>query len=147
MFGLIKVVFQYTYFFDDLQSKNTTILYNPLLSIPASGIIPKGPKIFQVSIPCTGKDEGVAHFVLGLEIYPHNHGKAMEIELELKKRCEKFETTDLCKMPCQNNGRCNQNGECECPQGYHGQFCEIGKYTLSSFPLKFKKKTSFPVLR
>lgn len=47
--------------------------------------------------------------------------------------CLISETTNLCKMPCQNNGRCNQNGECECPQGYHGQFCEIGKYT--SFPV------------
>ena len=36
--------FQFTYWFDSLKSKNKSLLYNPLLSIPKSGIIPKGPK-------------------------------------------------------------------------------------------------------
>ncbi|XP_045165919.2 wnt inhibitory factor 1-like isoform X2 [Mercenaria mercenaria] len=118
---------QYTYWFDNLKSKNKTILYNPLLSIPASGIIPKGPKVFQMSIPCTGKEEGVAHLVLGLRIMDQNNRpiNGSPIKLRLRKRCHEFETTNLCKMPCQNNGRCNQIGECECPQGYHGQYCEI----------------------
>lgn len=117
---------QYTYWFDNLKSKNKTILYNPLLSIPASGIIPKGPKVFQMSIPCTGKEEGVAHLVLGLRIMDHNNRpiKGSPIKLRLRKRCHEFETTNLCKMPCENNGRCNQIGECECSQGFHGQYCE-----------------------
>ncbi|XP_052255148.1 protein shifted-like isoform X2 [Dreissena polymorpha] len=116
----------YTYWFDELKSKNKTILYNPLLSIPASGIIPKGPKIFQVSIPCTGTEEGIAHLVLNLHIMDqHNKPvKGTPFKLRIKKQCNKFETTNLCKQPCKNNGRCNQFGECECPQGFHGLFCE-----------------------
>lgn len=117
----------YTYWFDNLKSKNKTILYNPLLSIPSSGIIPRGPKIFQMSIPCTGNEEGIAHLVLGLRITDHlnNPIRGSPIKLRLKKQCFQFETSNLCPMPCQNNGRCNQIGECECPQGYHGQFCEV----------------------
>ena len=37
------------------------------------------------------------------------------------------ETTNLCKNECQHGGRCNRLGECECTQGYHGQFCELGR--------------------
>lgn len=37
-------LFQFTYWFDDLQSMDENLLYKPLLSIPSSGIIPGGPK-------------------------------------------------------------------------------------------------------
>lgn len=32
-----------------------------------------------------------------------------------------------CSQPCQNNGVCNASGLCLCPQGFSGNFCEIGK--------------------
>lgn len=38
------VHFQFTYWFDDLQSMDESLLYRPLLSIPSSGVIPGGPK-------------------------------------------------------------------------------------------------------
>ena len=33
----------------------------------------------------------------------------------------------MCESECQHGGRCNQFGECECTQGYHGKYCELGK--------------------
>lgn len=40
---VLHFVSQFSYWFDDLRSLNMSLLYNPLLSIPASGIIPTGP--------------------------------------------------------------------------------------------------------
>ncbi|KAK3585844.1 hypothetical protein CHS0354_038369, partial [Potamilus streckersoni] len=118
---------KFTYWFDGLKSLNTALLYHPLLSIPAYGIIPKGPKIFQMSIPCTGNGEGVADLILGLQILDQSENpiQGSPIKLKLKKQCKAFVTTSLCKSECQNGGRCNQFSECDCKQGYHGKFCEI----------------------
>lgn len=33
--------------------------------------------------------------------------------------------------PCRNGGKCIQDGndfDCDCPQGYKGRFCHVGKY-------------------
>ena len=45
-----------------------------------------------MSIPCTGKDEGVAHLILGLRIMDQNNKpiKGSPIKLRLRKRCFKF---------------------------------------------------------
>ena len=48
--------------------------------------------VFQMSIPCTGNDDGVATLVLGLQIMDQ-HGKPIRgspIKLKLKKQCHAF---------------------------------------------------------
>ncbi|KAL5013895.1 hypothetical protein ScPMuIL_008165 [Solemya velum] len=118
---------EFSYWFDDLRSLNMSLLYNPLLSIPASGIIPTGPTVFQMSIPCTGKQKGVATLILGLQIFNkiRHPIRGSPIKIKLKKECEAFVTTTLCKLECRNNGRCDLYGECICAQGFRGKYCEI----------------------
>ncbi|XP_064606949.1 wnt inhibitory factor 1-like isoform X2 [Liolophura sinensis] len=116
----------FTYFFDGLKSLDQNVLYNPLLSIPASGLIPSKTTVFQMAIPCTGNKEGVASLILGLQIFDYEGRpiKGSPIKLKLRKQCREFVTTSLCRHECQNGGRCNQFGDCECKQGFNGKSCE-----------------------
>ncbi|OWF39316.1 protein shifted-like isoform X2 [Mizuhopecten yessoensis] len=116
----------FTYWFNDLKSLDTRLLYNPLLSIPVSGMIPHRPKVFQMSIPCTGEDDGTASLTLGLQIF-NKHGQPIRgspMQFKLKKSCSAFVSSQLCPFECINGGRCSQFGHCECAQGYHGLKCE-----------------------
>ncbi|XP_033746635.1 wnt inhibitory factor 1-like isoform X1 [Pecten maximus] len=116
----------FTYWFNDLKSLDTRLLYNPLLSIPVSGMIPHRPKVFQMSIPCTGEDDGTASLTLGLQIF-NKHGQPIRgspMQFKLKKTCSAFVSSQLCPFECLNGGRCSQFGHCECAQGYHGLKCE-----------------------
>lgn len=40
-------------------------------------------------------------------------------------------TSTLCDYECQNNGRCNLLGQCECTQGFYGKRCELCKYLIN----------------
>ncbi|XP_048257432.1 wnt inhibitory factor 1-like isoform X3 [Haliotis rufescens] len=114
----------FKYWFENLTSLNTSLLYNPLLSIPTQGWIPHGQTVFQMSIPCTGKEKGVASLLLGLRIYNNKSGLALEgtpISFTLKKECHAFA---LCNPICQNNGTCISPEVCACPEGYTGTHCE-----------------------
>ncbi|KAK6174909.1 hypothetical protein SNE40_013470 [Patella caerulea] len=114
---------RFRYWFENLTSLDQHLLYNPLLSIPAHGWIPHQATVFQMSIPCTGKDEGVASIVLGLHIYTTS-GHAVHntpIIFKLKKRCTAFA---LCNPRCENNGTCVSPRMCACPAGYSGHHCE-----------------------
>jgi hypothetical protein len=49
--------------------------------------------VFQMSIPCTGKEKGVASLLLGLRIFNNSSGLALDgtpISFTLKKHCEAF---------------------------------------------------------
>lgn len=117
----------FTYWFDELKTLDVNLLYTPLLSIPASGVIPGGPKIFQMSIPCTGKGKGISTLILGLQIFNENGRpiKGSPMKLTLKKHCEAFVPSTLCQFECLNGGFCNHLGLCECAQGFHGKRCEL----------------------
>lgn len=117
----------FTYWFDELKTLDVNLLYTPLLSIPASGVIPDGPKIFQMSIPCTGREKGISTLILGLQIFNKNRRpiKGSPMKLTLKKHCEAFVPSTLCQFECQNGGFCNHLGVCECAQGFHGKRCEL----------------------
>lgn len=43
-------------------------------------------------------------------------------------RCEISESCKIVK--CKNGGKCNLNGQCSCPNGWGGFYCEIGKNFL-----------------
>lgn len=43
-------------------------------------------------------------------------------------------TSTLCDYECQNNGRCNLLGQCECTQGFYGKRCELCKYYIHIGP-------------
>ncbi|XP_046580627.1 wnt inhibitory factor 1-like isoform X1 [Haliotis rubra] len=118
----------FKYWFENLTSLNTSLLYNPLLSIPTQGWIPHGQTVFQMSIPCTGKEKGVASLLLGLRIYNNRSGLALEgtpISFTLKKECHAFDTSSLCESECENGGTCTEVGECSCMQGFEGKFCRL----------------------
>ncbi|XP_048257430.1 wnt inhibitory factor 1-like isoform X2 [Haliotis rufescens] len=118
----------FKYWFENLTSLNTSLLYNPLLSIPTQGWIPHGQTVFQMSIPCTGKEKGVASLLLGLRIYNNKSGLALEgtpISFTLKKECHAFDTSSLCESECENGGTCTEVGECSCMQGFEGKFCRL----------------------
>nr|KAG5711274.1 hypothetical protein BaRGS_005971 [Batillaria attramentaria] len=115
------------YVFDNFTSLDPHLLYPPLLGIPTRGLIPSGPTVFQITIPCKGKEEGVASLVLGLTIY-NKYNRPLEgtpIKFKLRKQCVAFVTASLCPGDCQNGGTCNEFGACECRQGFHGTYCEI----------------------
>ena len=37
------------------------------------------------------------------------------------------ESKTMCSQPCKNGGNCNQYGQCDCPPGYFGPQCQLGK--------------------
>ncbi|XP_076448578.1 uncharacterized protein LOC143285218 [Babylonia areolata] len=108
-------------------SLDPRLLYPPLLGVPAYGVIPRDPTVFQITIPCKGVEEGVASLVLGLTIYSRDGRplKGTPIKFKLKKQCVAFVTTSLCSGECQNGGTCTQFGQCECRQGFQGEYCQI----------------------
>ncbi|KAK3765247.1 hypothetical protein RRG08_051870 [Elysia crispata] len=89
--------------------------------------IPRNDTVFQITIPCKGKEKGVASLYLGLQIYDQNYRplKGTPIKFRLRKQCEAFVTSSLCKQGCRNGGTCNPHGVCECPQGFRGTLCDI----------------------
>ncbi|XP_041350202.1 wnt inhibitory factor 1-like isoform X2 [Gigantopelta aegis] len=114
---------QFSYWFENLTSLDPHLLYNPLLSIPAHGWIPRMETVFQMSIPCTGKNKGIASLVLGLNIYNRRRLpiEGTPISFTLKKQCTAFA---MCNPSCQNNGTCVSPEVCACPPGYLGKHCE-----------------------
>ncbi|VDI75126.1 Hypothetical predicted protein, partial [Mytilus galloprovincialis] len=120
--------FVFTYWFDELRTLDVKLLYTPLLSIPTSGVIPGGPSIFQISIPCTGKEDGISTLILGLQIFTDKGRpiKGSPMKLTLKKKCDAFvpSTRSLCDPSCENNGTCMSPEVCICPDGFSGKRCE-----------------------
>ncbi|BFZ10872.1 hypothetical protein BsWGS_13910 [Bradybaena similaris] len=116
----------YSYFFDDFVSLDQHLLYQPLLGIPARGYIPRFRTEFQITIPCKGKERGVASLVLGLKIFDHLRRPldGTPIHFRLKKQCMAFVTSALCQQECKNGGTCNPHGVCECPPGFKGPLCD-----------------------
>ncbi|XP_059153752.1 wnt inhibitory factor 1-like isoform X2 [Physella acuta] len=117
----------YTYVFDNFTSLDQHLLYQPLLGIPERGYIPRYPTVFQITIPCKGKEKGVASLRVGLKIFDHWQKplKGTPIRIRLKKQCVAFVTSSLCRPGCRNGGTCNGHGVCECPQGFKGPLCDI----------------------
>ncbi|GFO44067.1 wnt inhibitory factor 1-like [Plakobranchus ocellatus] len=115
------------YVFENFTSLDQHLLYQPLLGIPATGYIPSRATDFQITIPCKGKEKGVASLSLGLQIYDRHHRllRGTPIKFRLRKQCEAFVTSSLCKQGCRNGGTCNPHGVCECPQGFRGPLCDI----------------------
>ncbi|XP_064632854.1 protein shifted-like isoform X2 [Lineus longissimus] len=124
----------YWYYFAELLSMDTMMLYDPLLSIPVSGLISGEQASFEVAIPCTGRKKGIASLHIKLHI-TDAWAKPIDgspLQLRMRKECAvhgnlvKKESLYLsCDSKCENGGRCNEHGDCECRQGYHGSFCEL----------------------
>ncbi|CAL1529376.1 unnamed protein product [Lymnaea stagnalis] len=123
---------RYKYVFDNFTSLDQHLLYQPLLGIPDKGDIPHFATVFQITIPCKGKEKGVASLLIRLKIYEQGRKpppKGTSIEFRLKKQCNIFVTSSLCRPGCRNGGTCNVHGVCECPQGYKGVLCDIALCT------------------
>ena len=95
------------------------------LSIPRSGVIPRRPTDFRVSLPCTGLKAGIANFKLVFEVRDQA-GQPLEgspIRLKLGKYCRLQNETCLVQK-CAHGGVCTPYGDCLCQKGYVGRRCE-----------------------
>ncbi|XP_074646369.1 wnt inhibitory factor 1-like isoform X2 [Tubulanus polymorphus] len=135
---LIKLTWQagkqstYWYYFAELRSLDPSAMYDPLLSIPATGRIPSQQTSFEIAIPCTGRSTDIARLQLTLHIND-NYGRPVEgspLRLNMRKQCKsqkkdpKGSSATLCDKKCLNGGRCNDRGICNCVRGYVGSHCD-----------------------
>ncbi|XP_053621527.1 protein shifted isoform X2 [Plodia interpunctella] len=118
---------RYEYNFETLSSSDLKIMKPPVLSIKTRGRVPKTPKEFSVSLPCMGNVSGVATFGISLELKTvHNNVslKGTPLRLNLKKECAQRGPDPECDKKCANQGWCNHEKICQCPEGYMGQHCK-----------------------
>ncbi|KAI8438969.1 hypothetical protein MSG28_011276 [Choristoneura fumiferana] len=104
---------KYHYHFDILTSSDPKVLKPPVLSIKTQGRVPKRPK--------------------GSLVLKHGRGvplKGTPLRLNLKKECaqrgvylERTGPDPECDKKCANQGWCNHEKICQCPEGYMGQHC------------------------
>ncbi|XP_041975058.1 protein shifted-like isoform X2 [Aricia agestis] len=116
---------RYYYNFDILTSSDPKVLKPPVLSIKTQGRVPKTPKEFSILLPCMGNVSGVATFEIGLSL-KNGRGtplKGTPLRLNLKKECAQRGPDPECDKKCANNGWCNHEKICQCPDGYMGQHC------------------------
>ncbi|KAF2901450.1 hypothetical protein ILUMI_04726 [Ignelater luminosus] len=116
---------KYYYHFDRLQSFDESILEPPVLSIKIKGRVPKRPKEFSIFLPCLGNSSGIATFGIGLLIESRK-GKPLNgtpLRLKLRKECSQRNPDPECDKKCANNGWCNHERICQCPEGYMGPYC------------------------
>lgn len=119
---------KYNYHFDQLQSYDESILEAPEISIKTKGRVPKRPKEFSIFLPCLGNSSGIARFGIGLLIETRK-GKPLNgtpLRLKLKKECSFSQRNPdpECDKKCANEGWCNHEKICQCPEGYMGQYCK-----------------------
>ena len=117
---------KYTYKFLRIRAEDPTIMEGLQLSIPRSGVIPRHPTDFRVSLPCTGLKAGIANFKLVFEVRNEALGKPLEgspIRLKLGKYCRLQNETCLVQK-CDHGGTCTPYGDCLCQKGYVGRRCE-----------------------
>ncbi|KAJ0182247.1 hypothetical protein K1T71_001616 [Dendrolimus kikuchii] len=116
---------RYYYNFDTLTSSDLNVLKPPVLSIKTQGRVPKTAKEFSIFLPCMGNSSGVATFGIGL-VLKNGRGmplKGTPLRLNLKKECAQRGPDPECDKKCANQGWCNQEKICQCPDGYMGQHC------------------------
>lgn len=116
---------RYYYNFDTLKSSDLKILKAPVLSIKTQGRVPKTAKEFSIILPCVGNNSGVATFEIGL-VLKNARGlplKGTPLRLNLKKECAHRGPDPECDKKCANQGWCNEEKICQCPEGYMGQHC------------------------
>jgi len=126
---------KYRYNFDRLISLDPTILPPPMVSIKTDGRIPRKPKDFSIIMPCAANVSGIGILSIGLSIENAN-GQPIPgtpLRITLRKECllkgmgsiNASLVPDLeCNKSCLNNGWCNAEKVCQCPEGYMGQFCQ-----------------------
>ncbi|XP_022901282.1 protein shifted [Onthophagus taurus] len=117
---------KYYYDFDRLESYNENILKPPVISIKTKGRVPRRAKEFSIFLPCSGNNSGIATFGIGLLIEKGRKGRPLNgtpLRLKLRKECSQKSPDPECDKKCANNGRCNHEKICQCPEGYMGPYC------------------------
>lgn len=116
---------KYSYKFLHIKAEDPSIMEGLKLSISHSGMIPRRPTDFRVSLPCTGLKAGIANFKLVFEVSDQS-GKPLEgspIRLKLAKYCRLQNETCLVQK-CAHGGVCTPYGDCLCQKGFVGRRCE-----------------------
>ncbi|CAH1794065.1 unnamed protein product [Owenia fusiformis] len=131
---------KYVYHFEKITSLDRGLLFDPILNIPDKGAIPSLPKVFHLSIPCTGRARGTGFLRILLRIVDDKkrHIKGSPVDLKLRKVCSKYgdtkqitrkppqnpPKTSRCLRKCLNGGVCNKKGKCQCAKGFRGKMCQ-----------------------
>lgn len=126
---------KYRYNFDRLISLDEKVLQPPKVSIKTEGRIPRKAKEFSIIIPCVINSTGIGMLSIGLSIENANGHPipGTPLRITLRKEClqrgihgiNASAVPDLeCNKSCLNNGWCNHEKTCQCPEGYMGQFCQ-----------------------
>ncbi|XP_077295313.1 WNT inhibitory factor 1 isoform X2 [Arctopsyche grandis] len=117
---------KYLYHFDTLNSSDPSILKPPIISIKTKGRVPRYAKEFSVFLNCSGNSSGIATFEIGLVIQTSKKIllKGTPLRLSLKKECAQRGPDPECDKKCANEGWCNHEKICQCPEGYMGQYCK-----------------------
>ncbi|XP_063851472.1 protein shifted-like [Scylla paramamosain] len=118
---------KYEYTFDQLQSQEEELLQVPTLSIAPHGTVPRKPRVFSVDMRCTGNISGIASFSIGLLIHTPKKEllSGMPLRLRLRKECRQQGPDPECDQKCQNGGVCDASQQCQCSEGYMGQYCDM----------------------
>lgn len=116
-----KETFRYS--FSKMMSLNPDILWDPLLSIPSSGNVPKHQSVFEIAIPCTKNVSALAGLYVELNITNSMYQPipGSPLKFRIKKQC--YGTNVSCH--CKNGGRCLEGGLCRCESDSYGQRCQF----------------------
>ncbi|XP_037091721.1 protein shifted-like isoform X2 [Pollicipes pollicipes] len=117
---------RYNYSFFELTSEDTAVLRPPSVSVDRTGRIPRKARTFSIGLPCVGNVSGAVRFTVGLDITTRRgrRVRGLPLRLRLKKECRISHGPDPeCDKRCGNGGFCNAGGQCQCPLGYMGKYC------------------------
>lgn len=117
---------KYHYIFDHLSSEAEELLQVPTLSLPTHGTVPRKARVFSVEMRCTGNMSGIATFSIGLSIHTAQKEPlpGTPLRLNLRKECRQQGPDPECDQKCQNGGICDESQQCQCSEGYMGQYCD-----------------------
>lgn len=113
----------YHYSFQELSSSVPQIMGPPLLSVTLHDRLPTLDTAFRMDFPCKG--DGITTVSISLRIrnsYDTKDIPGSPLTLQFDKECV-LGPSSLCDPPCANEGRCNLQGICDCPDGFFGPSC------------------------
>lgn len=125
------------------------MLQPPKVSIKTEGRIPRKAKEFSIIMPCVANATGVGMLSIGLSIENANGHPlpGTPLRINLRKECvqrgmraiNESDVPDIeCNKSCLNNGWCNKDKQCQCPEGYMGEFLSVTHKERGSIIISFQ---------
>lgn len=119
----------YKYVIEELSVSDHTLMRAPTLNLPSSGMVSSNVNVLRIGFPCSGDASGRGYGSVTMRLFqtpnflnvdndvsrPDHITLLFDIEKECRKRCH---------PPCRNEGKCDDWGVCQCPDGYYGPLCD-----------------------